>query len=50
MTSAFLASTEEFNFKELNELAKNKQDEDGLNKDLQMFLCLSKINNLDKNC
>jgi len=48
--SAFLATTEDIITPEMNEFAIIKQDEDGLNKDLQMFLCLSKINNLDKNC
>ena len=44
-----MASTsEEHNTTELDEFAKNKQDVDELNKDLQMFLCLSKINNLGK--
>merc|ERR1719209_1156286 len=46
VVSAFLSTTEDIITPEMNEFAIIKQDEDGLNKDLQMFLCLSKINNL----
>ena len=45
-----MLSADECNTPEFVEFAKKKQDEDGLNKDLQMFLCLSKINNFDKSC